>query len=56
MNPDSRPTPPAVVLPAINYLKLTLSLLAVVMFHHLLENWADFKAGLIGGWHHAQRP
>lgn len=31
--------------PTINYLKLTLSLMAAVVFHNIIENWDAFKAG-----------
>jgi hypothetical protein len=53
MNPDPRPTPAPVAPPAINYLKLTLSLMAVVLFAEFIDHWDDFKAGFTAGYNDA---
>lgn len=55
MNPESSTPTDRPPVAGINYLKLTLSLMAVVLFWHLIEHWDDAKAGFLDGFQAAQQ-
>ena len=49
MNPAPHAPVPPPAAPAIKYLKLSLSLMAVVFFWSLILHWDSFKAGFMDG-------